>query len=83
MFYDSELMKVQVVFHGELSELTGAGHKYYYDVSSLGDLKLRIRDDFPGLVHLGCRVFLNDRRSSENAPLKNNDKIILIPERDL
>lgn len=76
-------MKVQVVFHGELSEIAGAGQKYYYDVNSLGDLKLRIRDDFPRLAHSNQRVFLNDRRRSGNARLKNNDKINLIPEVDI
>jgi hypothetical protein len=76
-------MKVRVIFHGELAEIAGAGQKYYYNVRSLGDLKLRIMDDFPRLVHTCHLLFLNDSKRSANARLKNNDKISLIPSEDL
>ncbi len=72
-------MRVQVIFHGELSVLTGTTRKYYFDVNSLSDLKFRIMDDFPGIVHVNHRICINEKISSVKARIRNNDKICLIP----
>jgi hypothetical protein len=72
-------MKVQITFHGKLSVLTGIFQKYYFDVRSLNDLKFRIMDDFPGIIHVDHSIYINEKICSENTPVRNNDRISLIP----
>ena len=72
-------MKVLVIFHGELSVLTGTTRKYYFDVSSLSDLRFRILDDFPGIVHVNHRICINEKIRSFKARIRNDDKICQIP----
>ena len=72
-------MKVLVIFHGELSVLTGTTRKYYFDVSSLSDLRFRILDDFPGIVHVNHRICINEKTRSGKTRIRDDDKICLIP----
>ena len=52
-------MEIKVLFFGVLAEVTGTAFKHYSDVSSINDLKLRIQDDFPEIVHYNYRISLN------------------------
>ncbi len=72
-------MKVKVLFFGVLAEVSGTIIKHYNDVKSLGDLKLRIQDDFPEIVHYKFRISVNSEITDEDILLKADDEIALMP----
>ena len=75
----TESMEVKVLFFGVLAEISGTGIKHYHDVSSIGDLKLRIRDDFPEIVHYNFRFALNNTIIDKEVDLKSGDEVALMP----
>jgi molybdopterin synthase sulfur carrier subunit len=74
-----EAMEVKVLFFGVLSEVTGTSVKHYHDVGSLGDVKLRIRDDFPEISHYNFRIAVNNEITDKDPDLKSGDEIALMP----
>lgn len=72
-------MKVKVLFFGVLAEVTGTNFKHFRDVKSIGDLKLRIQDDFPEVVHYNYRISLNNEIINNNPKLKDGDEVALMP----
>jgi molybdopterin converting factor small subunit len=72
-------MKVTVLFFGVLTEITGTGTKFYNDVRTLEDLKIRVADDYPEIVHYDFMVSLNNEIISENQVLNDGDEIALLP----
>jgi sulfur-carrier protein len=72
-------MKVTVLFFGVLTEITGTGTKFYNDVRNLDDLKIRVADDYPEIVHYDFMVSLNNEIISENPVLNDGDEIALLP----
>jgi molybdopterin converting factor small subunit len=72
-------MKVTVLFFGVLTEVTGTGTKFYNDVRTLGDLKIKIADDYPEIVNYDFRISLNNEIISENPELRDGDEIALLP----
>jgi molybdopterin synthase sulfur carrier subunit len=72
-------MEVKVLFFGVLAEVSGTSVKHYHDVRSMGDLKLRIQDDYPEIVHYNFRVSLNSEITDKDSDLKSGDEIALMP----
>jgi sulfur-carrier protein len=72
-------MEVKVLFFGVLAEVTGTSLKHYLDVKSIGDLKLRINDDFPGIVHYNFRISVNSEITDKDLLLKSGDEVALMP----
>ena len=72
-------MGVKVLFFGVLAEVAGTSIKHYRDVKSLNDLKLRINDDFPEIVHYNFRISLNNDITDHDLLLKPGDEIALMP----
>jgi molybdopterin converting factor small subunit len=72
-------MKVKVLFFGVLAEVTGSDCKYYNEVRSLGDLRLRIQDDFPEIVHYSYRISLNNVILDNEPLLNDGDELALMP----
>jgi molybdopterin synthase sulfur carrier subunit len=72
-------MEIKVLFFGVLAEVTNTGFRHYRDVKSYNDLKLRIQDDFPGIVHYNYRIALNNELINEDPELKNEDEIAFLP----
>jgi molybdopterin synthase sulfur carrier subunit len=72
-------MKVKVLFFGVLAELTGSDCKYYSEVKSLGDLRLRIQDDFPEIAHYSYRISLNNVFVDDEPLLNDGDELALMP----
>jgi molybdopterin synthase sulfur carrier subunit len=72
-------MQVKVLFFGVLSEVAGTNIKTYRDVKSIGDLKLRIQDDFPEVVHYNFRISLNNVLLENEPELKDGDEVALMP----
>lgn len=72
-------MVVKVLFFGILSEVTGNCCKHYLDVRSIDDLKLRIQDDFPEIVHYNFRISLNNEIINDNPSLNDGDEVAFMP----
>jgi sulfur-carrier protein len=72
-------MEVKVLFFGVLTEVTGTNCKHYRDVKSTGDLKLRIVDDFPELVHYNFRISVNNIIIENILLLNDGDEIAFLP----
>jgi molybdopterin synthase sulfur carrier subunit len=72
-------MQVKVLFFGVLTEITGNSVKYYNNVSSLGDLRISIQDDFPDIVHYNFIISLNQQIISEDSPLADGDEVAYLP----
>ncbi len=72
-------MQVKVLFFGVLAEVTGINHSYYREVKSLGDLNLRILDDYPEIMHYKFRISLNNMIIENDPVLKDGDEVALLP----
>jgi sulfur-carrier protein len=72
-------MKVKVLFFGVLAQVTGTNLKHYQDVKSIGDLMLRIQDDFPEVVHYNYRISLNSEIVDNEPSLNDGDEVALLP----
>ena len=72
-------MEVTVLFFGILAEVAQTGVKSYRDVSSLGELKHRIGDDFPDLMYYNFRISVNNELVTGEVVLSNGDEIALMP----
>jgi molybdopterin converting factor small subunit len=72
-------MMVNVLFFGVLSEVTGTRLKVYSDVPDINNLRNRITDDFPELMHYIYRIALNNELTEENSMLKDGDEIAFLP----
>ena len=72
-------MEVKVLFFGVLAEVTGTDCKHYRDVKSIGDLKLRIQDDFKEVVHYNFLISLNNEIINNDPILNNGDEVALMP----
>ena len=59
-------MEVKVLFFGVLAEVSGTSVKHYKNVRSLTDLKLRIQDDFPEIVHYKFRISVNSEITDDD-----------------
>jgi molybdopterin converting factor small subunit len=70
-------MEVKVLFFGVLADVTGINCKHYLEVESIGDLKLRIEDDFPEIVHY--RIYLNNEIINNDPKLNHGDEVALMP----
>jgi molybdopterin converting factor small subunit len=72
-------MEVKVLFFGVLTEVSGTNIKHYHDVKSIGDLKLRIYDDYPEILHYNFRISLNSEITDNDLSLNSGDEIALLP----
>jgi molybdopterin synthase sulfur carrier subunit len=67
------------LFFGVLAEITKTRFKHYRDITSYDDLRLRIQDEFPEIVHYNYRIALNSEIINEDPELKNEDEIAYMP----
>jgi sulfur-carrier protein len=74
-----KIMEVKVLFFGVLTELTGTAFKHYHNIKTVNDLKLRILDDFPEIVHYNYRISVNNEITDKNPILKTGDEVALMP----
>lgn len=72
-------MKVNVLFFGVLAEVTGTEIKVYGDVKSIENLKQRVTNDFPEIIHYKFNVSLNNEIKHSDASLKDNDEVAFLP----
>ena len=72
-------MEIKVLFFGVLAEVAGTSFRHYYDVSKLEDLRHRIADDYPEIVHYNFRIAHNNEITDGEASLKNGDEVAYLP----
>jgi len=72
-------MEIKVLFFGVLSDVTGTGYKTYSEVKTIEDLKHRIQDDFPEIVHYDYRISINNEFINSDVTLKDNDEAAFLP----
>jgi sulfur-carrier protein len=72
-------MEVKVLFFGVLADVTGTNCKHFRNVRSTGDLMLRIKDDFPEVVHYDYRIAHNNVFTDNDLLLNDGDEVALIP----
>jgi len=72
-------MEIEVIFFGVLTEVTGTHRKHYRGIESFNDLKHRIEDDFPNIIHYNFRIAVNNEISDDNPVLNANDTVAYLP----
>jgi molybdopterin synthase sulfur carrier subunit len=72
-------MEVKVLFFGVLAEVTGTSIKHYHDVNTTDDLRIRITDDFPEIVHYNYRIALNNEIIEAEKSLRSGDEVAFLP----
>ncbi len=72
-------MVVKVLFFGVLAEVAQTNLKHYREVKSVSDLRLRIQDDFPEIIHYSFRISLNNEIINNDQVLNDGDEIALMP----
>jgi molybdopterin synthase sulfur carrier subunit len=72
-------MEISVLFFGVLAEVTGTHRKHYRDIRTFGDLKHRIEDDFPEVVHYSFRIAVNSKIVNQEPLLIEGDEVAYLP----
>ena len=72
-------MTIIVLFFGVLAEVTRTPFRQYSNVNSFADLKLRITDDFPELIHYNYRISVNHELVNHDPLLKDGDQVAYMP----
>jgi molybdopterin synthase sulfur carrier subunit len=72
-------MEINVSFFGVLAEVAGTNRKHYRDIKSFDDLKHRISDDFPDIMHYSFRIAVNNKIVNEDPLLRNDDEVAYLP----
>jgi sulfur-carrier protein len=72
-------MEIQVLFFGVLAEVTNTTFKHYSGIRSFRDLKYRIEDEFPEMVHYNYRIAINNEIINEDPVLKDGDEVAFMP----
>jgi molybdopterin synthase sulfur carrier subunit len=75
----NRFMEIKVLFFGVLAEVTQTMFRHYSDVCSFSDLKHRIEDEFPEIVHYDFRIAVNSELINDEPELKNNDEVAFMP----
>lgn len=72
-------MEIAVLFFGVLAEVTKTSFRHYSNIRSFDDLKLRIENEFPEMVHYNYRIAVN-KEMVNNVPILNDgDEIAFLP----
>lgn len=72
-------MKIKVLFFGVLAEVTMINCKHYAGVTSFSDLKGRIEDEYPEIIHYNFRYSVNNVFIDTDPVLKDGDEVALMP----
>lgn len=67
------------MFFGVLTEVTKTRFRHYRDITSYADLRMRIQDEFPEIVHYNFLVAVNSAIINEDPALNDKDEVAFIP----
>lgn len=71
-------MEITVNFFGVIAEVTGTRLKVYTGVTSFDDLRLKIHDDYPEIIHYNYRICHNKVLNGDGV-LHDRDEISYLP----
>jgi molybdopterin converting factor small subunit len=72
-------MEINVLFYGVLAEVAGSFSRHYNGIKSFADLRHRIDDDFPEIVHYNFRIAVNNEIINEDPLLSQGDEVAYLP----
>jgi molybdopterin converting factor small subunit len=72
-------MEVSVIFYGVIADVAHTRFRHYSDIVSFDDLRLRLQDDYPEIVHYEYRICHNNTLIRHEPILSDGDKITLLP----
>ncbi|HOW40112.1 MAG TPA: MoaD/ThiS family protein [Bacteroidales bacterium] len=72
-------MDVKVMFFGVLAEVTGTTFLNYTGVKTLSDLRQRITDRHPEIVHYNYRIAVNNLFTDDDCTLSDGDEVAFLP----
>lgn len=72
-------MEVSVIFYGVLAEVTGTRFRHYSNIGSYDELRHRMQDDFPEIVHYDYRICHNKVLIKDEPVLADGDEVTLLP----
>ena len=72
-------MEINVLFFGVLADVAKTNFRHYNNISSFGDLRIRIEDDYPELVHYNYLISVNNELINDAPSIKNGDEIAFMP----
>jgi len=72
-------MQVKVLFFGVLTDVTGTVIRHYNDVRTSAELRFRIEDDYPEIVHYNFRVSHNNVLITDDVVLSDGDELAYMP----
>lgn len=72
-------MEINVLFFGVLAEVTKTGFRHYTDVRSFEDLRGKIENEFPEMVHYTYRVAVNKEMAGDDPIINDRDEVALLP----
>lgn len=73
------IMEISVLFFGVLAEVTGTNRRTYTGITSYSDLRHRIEDDYPAVIHYNYRIAVNNEIVNDDPELRNGDEAALLP----
>lgn len=72
-------MEIRVLFFGVMAEVTKTSFRFYSNIKSFDDLKLRIEDEFPETVHYNYRIAVNKEIVNTDPVLHDGDEVAFMP----
>ena len=72
-------MKINLLFFGQLKEITGKSSMEISDVFTTDELKLKLVAEFPELATKKYLIAINKIVSQGNSALSNGDIVALLP----
>lgn len=72
-------MQIEVLFFGELAEITGETTISFEYFEKLNDLKNAVLETYPKLKNKSFQLAVNNCLTNENITLKEQDKVVFLP----
>ena len=73
------IVKIKLLFFGNISEITGTGEMNYSDAADTDMLELDLKNKFPLLKNFNYRIAVNMKIINEITKLKDGDEIAFLP----
>lgn len=72
-------MEINILFFGQLAEVTGTSSQKLSGISDTDALKNRLQIQFPALESLTYSIAVNKKMIQQNTTLKPEDEVALLP----
>ncbi len=72
-------MKINVLFFGVLTDITGKDTLLFEDIADTDQLNAKISDEYPGIKSVSYRLAVNQEIIDVNTILDNGDEVAFMP----